>query len=170
MDTSPPAPLPSATRGVWERRARWLLPIGCLGIAVIVAAVGFAVASFIYSTIRSSDPIQLALAAANADQRVIGALGSPITDCLFVTGSFNTSGPSGRAEFALPVNGPRGNATIFAQASKSMGRWNLEVLILDVAKTRERIDLLHEPAVSPTPAATATPNQAMQRTAPRSDA
>ena len=143
-----------------------MLPIGCLGIAVTVAAVGFAAASFIYSMIRSSDPIQLALAAANADQRVVSALGSPITDRLFVTGSFNTSGPSGRAEFALPVKGPHGNATIFGQASKSMGHWNLEVLILDVSKTRERIDLLHEPAVSPTPPAAATPpNQAIQRSA-----
>jgi hypothetical protein len=127
---------------------------------MIIGAAAVGILSLIYGALRSSAPYRLALAAANADERVVSVLGAPITDRLLVTGGFNTSGPSGRAEFALPVKGPKGKATIFAMASKSVGVWNLEVLVLEVAGTRERIDLLHEPDFAkPPPTVTPTPNQ-----------
>ena len=131
-------------------------------------AVAIAVFGFIYSALRSSDPYKNSLAAANADARVVQVLGSPITDRLFITGSFNTIGLRGRAEFALPIKGPKGTATIFAQASKSVGVWNFEVLVVEITGTRERIDLLHEQDYStPVPTATPGPNHTMQPTAGR---
>jgi hypothetical protein len=149
-----------------EKNLRWVLPLGCLGLAVVFGAAAIGVFSLIYGALRSSDPYKNALAAANADTRVVQVLGSPITDQLFITGSFNTNGPRGRAEFALPIKGPKGTATIFAQASKSVGVWNFEVLVVEIAGTRQRIDLLHEQDYStPAPTTTPGPNQAMQRTA-----
>jgi hypothetical protein len=136
--------LEAQQRNWWDNNARWVLPFGCLGLTGIIGAAAIAVVVLIYGALRSSDPYQNALAAANADTRVVQVLGSPITDRLFVTGSFNTSGPRGRAEFTLPVRGPKGNATIYAVASKSAGYWNFEALAVEVADTRERIDLLHE--------------------------
>ena len=87
----------------------------------------------------------------NAEARVARALSSPITDRYFATGSFNTSGPTGRAEFAMPVKGPKGNATILVAASKSLGKWNFEALVVEITTTHERIDLLRGPSSS-TPA------------------
>jgi hypothetical protein len=140
-----------------------VVPLGCLGIIGIIGVLVIAVLFLVYGALKSSDPYKQALATANGDARVVRALGSPITDRFFTTGSFNTSGPTGRAEFALPVKGPKGNATIFVTASKSLGEWNFEALVVETTGTRERIDLLRVPSSTPALRATPAPEQARRR-------
>lgn len=162
MEATPPTSGQPQERGWWARNVFWVVPLGCLGFIGIIGAFVAAVLFLVYGALKSSDPYKQALAAANANSRVVGALGSPISDRFFTTGSFNTSGPTGQAEFALPVRGPQGNATIFVKASKSLGKWNFEALVVEITGTHERIDLLRAPS-SPAPAATPAPGQASPR-------
>ena len=73
---------------------------------------------------------------------MIEALGSPITEGLLVSGNTNVNGASGDANLYIPISGPKGKGTIYVAASKSLGRWNYTGLIVEIAKTNQRIDLL----------------------------
>ena len=159
METNPPIPNQPRQRGWWGRNVFWVVPLGCLGVFCAIGALVICILFFVFSAVKSSDPYKNALAAANADTRVAQAIGSPITGGLFVSGSFNTSGPTGKADFAVPVKGPKGKATIFAVAAKSLGVWNFEALVVEIAETHKRIDLLDKPgAASRAPRATPEPD------------
>jgi hypothetical protein len=43
------------------------------------------------------------------------------------------------------ISGPNGKGTIYVAATKSLGRWNYSGLIVEIAKTHQRIDLLQSP-------------------------
>jgi hypothetical protein len=93
---------------------------------------------------KSSDVYKGALARAKAEPAVVEALGSPIKDGMFVSGSTNVNGASGHADLAIPIYGPKGEATLYVVAEKSFGAWNYSNLVVEIKKTKERIDLLHE--------------------------
>jgi hypothetical protein len=156
VEATSPSPGQPRQRNWWGKNLFWVVPLGCLGLVSIIVGVAIAILFFVYGTVKSSDPYKNALAAANADTRVVQMIGSPITDRLFATGSFNTSGPTGRADFALPVKGPKGKATIFAVAVKSLGAWHFETLVVEITDTHKRIDLLDKLGTS-TPAPSAKP-------------
>jgi hypothetical protein len=88
------------------------------------------------------------LARAKVHPAVIEALGSPITEGFLVSGNTNVNGASGEANLSIPIAGPKGNGTIYVASRKSLGQWTYSGLVVEIAKTHQRIDLLQ----SPTPA------------------
>ena len=131
----------------WLRRnLKWVIGggIGCFGVAAV--CVGFFVLIFfaVFGTIKSSDVYQTALSRAQESPVVIEALGSPIEDGFVPSGSINISGPSGNADLAIPISGPKGKGTIYAVARRSAGRWDFTLLEVGVESTGQRIDLLAE--------------------------
>jgi hypothetical protein len=102
----------------------------------------------VFSAMKSTDVYKEALARAKANSAVIEALGSPIEDGFLVSGNTNVNGASGESNLAIPISGPKGKGTIYVSAHKSLGQWNYSGLVVEVGQTRERIDLLHEPASS----------------------
>src|SRR6059058_5881080 len=62
---------------------------------------------------------------------------SPITDGFLVSGNTNVNGASGEANLSIPVSGPKGKGTIYAAATKSLGRWNYSGLVLEIEKTHQ---------------------------------
>jgi hypothetical protein len=95
-----------------------------------------------FSAMKSTDVYKDALARAKSHPSVIEALGSPITDGFLVSGNTNVNGASGEANLSIPISGPKGKGTIYVAATKSLGRWNYSGLTIEIAKTRQRIDLL----------------------------
>jgi hypothetical protein len=93
---------------------------------------------------KSTDVYKEALARAKADSAVIDALGSPITEGFLVSGNTNVNGASGEANLSVPISGPNGKGTIYVAANKSLGRWNYSGLVVEIAKTHQRIDLLQK--------------------------
>jgi hypothetical protein len=83
-----------------------------------------------------------------ASAAVSAALGTPIKEGFFTSGSVNVSGPSGKAELAIPISGPKGSATVYVEAAKSMGQWSFSKLVVAIEGGEEgrnsRIDLLVE--------------------------
>jgi hypothetical protein len=115
---------------------------------LLVAAFGFFIVSIVFGAMKSSDAYKSALAKAKADPRVVNALGSPITDGFFVGGQTNVSGTSGQADMNVPISGPKGKGTIYFVASKFAGKWTFSKLMVEVADSGQRIDLIEDPATT----------------------
>jgi hypothetical protein len=105
----------------------------------------------VFSAMKSSDISKDALARAKTHPAVIEALGSPVTEGFLVSGSTNVNGASGEANHSVPLSGPKGKGTIYVAATKSLGRWNYSGLVLEIERTRQRVDLLQRPAPTSSP-------------------
>lgn len=138
-NTQPPRP------GWWGRNWKWFVPSGCLGMLLLVACFVFVIMGIVFGAMKSSDAYKTALAKAKADSRVVNALGSPITDGYFVSGSTNVSGTSGQADMTVPISGPKGKGTIYFVATKFAGQWTFSKLMVEVAASGQRIDLIQDP-------------------------
>jgi len=119
----------------WYGR-NWKLTVP--GTLVSVVALVF----LIFTLMKSCDAYQLALARAQSNQQLQGHLGKPIEAGWWLSGSISVSGPSGRADIALPIHGPLAGATLYVVAHKSAGRWSFEVLEAELEGSPSRIDLL----------------------------
>jgi hypothetical protein len=109
-------------------------------IAAVVAFIGLIV-FVVFGAMKSSDVYKQAVAKAKDHPAVIEALGSPIEPAMFLSGKVNVDGSAGEADMAIPVSGPKGKGTIYVVATKSAGIWQFSTLVLELAKTKERINL-----------------------------
>jgi hypothetical protein len=141
-------------KGWWGRNWVWFLPVGCMGIFILGVGLLVGLAAIGFHFLRSSDPYQMAVAAAKADPRVIAALGSPVEDGWFFSGNINESNSwssgsgssdSGIAEFTISIHGPKGKGTLHAVGSKSGGKWIFSLLVVTVNGTGKSIDLKENP-------------------------
>lgn len=114
-----------------ERNWKWLVPVSLSGALALFAGVIFAFLFFIMSVVKSSDPFTLAMKTARAHPAVTTALGAPIKEGFFVSGTVSTSGPSGKAELSIPLSGPNGSATLYVKARKSVGQWVFSQLVFE---------------------------------------
>jgi hypothetical protein len=96
---------------------------------------------FVNGFMKSSDACSGAVGRARSAPAVIAALGTPIKEGLFVSGRISVSGPSGSAELAIPIAGPKGGGTVYVAATRLLGEWHFSGLVVQIAKTKERIDL-----------------------------
>lgn len=115
-----------------------------VGLGVFMAVV----VGIVSVSMKSSDVYRDAMARAAGDRAVLAELGAPLKGGLFVSGSVQVSGPSGQADIAIPVSGPRNEGTLYAVATKSAGRWTFTTLELEVDGRAARIPLL-PPAGAP---------------------
>jgi hypothetical protein len=111
-------------------------------VLLFVAFVA-SVALIVFSAVKSTDVYKDAVARAKANPAVIEALGSPITEGFLVSGNTNVNGASGEANLSIPISGPKGKGIVYVAATKSLGRWNYSGLVMEIARTHQRIDLLH---------------------------
>jgi len=141
-----PAVSPTPRRNWWKQNWKWFVPLGCFSIALLFVLFVGSVVVIVFSAVKSTDVYKDALAQAKAHPAVIEALGSPVTEGFLVSGNTNVNGASGEANLAIPVSGPKEKGTIYVAAKKSLGRWDYSGLVLEIATTHQRIDLLGSPA------------------------
>lgn len=133
----------NATPPNWfSRNWKWAVPTGCLTVLVLFAGFAAAIVFFVFGVMKSSDVYAQALERARAAPAVVEALGTPIEEGLFMSGSINVSGPSGHADIAIPLSGPHAKGTLYVVADKSAGEWRFRTLQLAVDGGGKRIDLL----------------------------
>ena len=119
----------------------WFVPTGCLTlIALFVAFIGV-IMLIVFGALKSTDVYKTAVAQAKGNAAVTEALGTPIKEGLFLSGKTNVEGPTGQADIAIPISGPKGKGTIYAVATKSAGRWIYTTLEVEVKATGKRIPL-----------------------------
>jgi hypothetical protein len=146
MDPTPQQPItPSQPRpGWWSRNWKWFVPAGCLTFFAMIVAFVAIIIFVVFAAMKQSDVYKTAVARAKSDPRVVEALGTPIDEGMFVSGSTHVNGAAGDADLSIPISGPKGKATVYVAAKKSVGRWEYEKLEVEIDKTKERIDLATE--------------------------
>jgi TonB family protein len=122
---------PQQPKGCWGRNWKWIVPVGCLGLILVVVALGVGIFFFAMSVIKSSEVYQEALRRAKSNPEVIEQLGQPIQDGWWVKGNVSVRGASGYAAFEIPISGPKKKATVWVVAMKDGGDWKYDTL--DVA-------------------------------------
>ncbi|MFN8012397.1 MAG: cytochrome c oxidase assembly factor Coa1 family protein [Holophagaceae bacterium] len=128
--------------GWWARNWKWFVPTGCL--AMFLALAGF-VALLVWSVgsmMKSSDAYRMAIARAKANPKVVQALGEPIEEGLFVSGSIHTAGSSGSASLTCPIHGPKGKGTVYVEAVRFAGEWRFNELKVGLPGRGELVDLM----------------------------
>ncbi len=150
----PPGATPIAPRKGWfGRNWKWLVP------ALLVVFVGFPIAILgsVFAAIRSSDAVKESLLRAQSNPLVVQKLGTPIEEGWLVAGNINVSGPSGDADLAVPISGPKAKGKIYVTAHKSAGVWRYSVMTAAIEGSDQTINLLSDVTpradVPPTPQA-----------------
>ena len=128
-------------KGWFARNWPWLIPGGCLIGLALIAAFTIGILFFVTGLLKSSEPYATALQAANENPEVQEAIGIPIEDGFFVAGSINYQNANGDADLRIPIEGPKGSATLYVVAEKSAGQWTYTTLLVEVKATNERIVL-----------------------------
>jgi len=133
MNTPPPVPFGDPTKVQQENQSAVKKGIlfGCGGCGLVIMIGVLFVAAIVFVAITSmsrSDVCAQAVAKAQASAQVQEALGQPITQGWWVTGSISTSNSTGEANINFSINGPKGTAQVHAEATKVNGVWNFSVL------------------------------------------
>jgi len=117
----------------WKRNWKWAVPVsGCFSI-IIVAVV--AIGSIFYgvtNAIEDSQPYEYALKKINSDEDLINALGSPIEKDGMVSGNWNYTNGEKSAKMAISISGPKGNGTLFVEATQKDDDWNYDVIRVEI--------------------------------------
>jgi len=117
--------------------------------SLAICVGGAAVATIpLFVFLADSEVSKLAFAEAQGNLAVRQRLGEPVKRGFFSSGNIEISGPSGRADIAIPISGPKGKGTLYVVARKSAGLWSFSTLQVAVDGQAERVDLLKQPADS----------------------
>ncbi|MDQ6810149.1 MAG: cytochrome c oxidase assembly factor 1 family protein, partial [Verrucomicrobiota bacterium] len=85
---APTSPPPSAPQpGWWSRNWKWFVPTGCLTFVLLGAAFVAVIVVLVFGALKSTDVYKTAVARAKANQEVRTALGDPIVEGMFLSGS-----------------------------------------------------------------------------------
>jgi hypothetical protein len=120
----------------FKPKGKWAIVVGVLFLLVFV---GIFVA--VFGALKDSEAYKMTVGLLNSSPKAIQLLGQPISTGT-PTGSMNVSGSGGEASLSFSANGPQGHGTVYVEASKSQGQWNLDQVILSDAKSGQRIELV----------------------------
>jgi hypothetical protein len=108
------------------------------GVFIALAVTGL----IAFLTAIKSDTLFVAgLKEVQHNPKAIQVLGEPIHHGFGFMGSLESSGPTGKADIAMPVEGSKNKGTIYIKAEKQAGQWHTKVLQLAVDGQDQRIDL-----------------------------
>ncbi|MBV9928716.1 MAG: TonB family protein [Acidobacteria bacterium] len=127
-------------KGCLGRNWKWMLPVGCLGLLLGVAALVGGIVFVAMSAIKSSEVYQGALKVAQTHPAAIEKLGQPVKDGWLVQGNINVDASGGNANFEVPVSGPKNSGTLRVSAVNPDGAWMYQKL--DLVVGGETVSLL----------------------------
>lgn len=125
----------------WDRNWKWFLPVSIFSLITLLAAFVVAIVLFVSSMMHSSGAYTGAVMQARSSSRVQQLLGQPIEEGFLPIGNIKVNGPSGHANLAIPLHGPKGKATLFVEANKAAGQWKFKTLVVKLRDTGERVDI-----------------------------
>ena len=120
------------------------MPVGCFGILTLFVVFVGSIALIVFQR----DEIALTFtksALARAKAHLCRDRNSRLADQRGISRLWETqtlTAHPDEANLSIPISGPKGKGTIYVAANKSLGRWNYSGLIVEIAKTHQRIDLL----------------------------
>jgi TonB family protein len=117
-------------KGCLGRNWKWAVPLGCVTLLLVLAAVVGGIVFFAMSAVKSTDVYRGALKVAQSHPAAIERLGEPIKDGWFVKGNVKVDGGGGSADFEIPLSGPKNSGTLYVRAVSPSGAWMYERLDL----------------------------------------
>lgn len=118
----------------WAGLGLWVFLAGFSGLFFVIY-VGASM------SLKNSEVYERAVDQLSRCPACMASLGAPLeTDA--PRGSYVDSANSGVASMSIEVRGPKGAGTVFLDAHKYLGRWNLDVAELEIRASGARIDLL----------------------------
>jgi hypothetical protein len=118
-----------------QRNLKWVIVAAALACLLFFVALLGVIAFAVVAATRSSDVYRTAMDRAQSHPEVIQRLGQPLEPGLLIQGKIEVDNRSGEADLAIPVHGPRGEATISVIAEKRGGVWRYEQLEVQFAGT-----------------------------------
>ena len=121
----------------------WLVPLG--GCLTIVLLFVFGIGTLIFGAfnmLTNLTPYEYALDQAKNNSQVIELLGTPIDTDVIMQGNISLENDEGSADFKIPIEGPKGKASIIVKAQKNYGEWIYEELYVEIKESKEKINLL----------------------------
>lgn len=125
-----------AFRATQRRWAQWGL--GLMVLSLLMLAGLFA---SIFALLRHSEPYRLTVVALHANPEAVQLLGRPISTGIPM-GNLQDSGPVGEADLSFDAEGPQGEGTVYLEARKRLGQWQVERAVLEDSGSGRRIELV----------------------------
>lgn len=126
---------------VQKKWAKWAVVVYLLFIAMFAASMFSAI-----TALKSSDVYTLAVSRLEANREAVAQLGAPVRTGIPM-GSFQILGASGKADFSFSAEGQKNRGTVFVDATRDMGTWNINRIELQVEGSGKRINLNNGPSV-----------------------
>ena len=121
---------------------RWAIAGVILLLLGIAAGVGM---FFVASTmLKDSDAYKLGVAKLQASPEALALLGPPLETGM-PRGSIQTTGPTGEAQLSIPVEGQKAKGVVYLDATKDLGQWKANRIVVEIEGHAERIDLNRTP-------------------------
>jgi hypothetical protein len=103
--------------------------------AGVAVAVGFVLLFvlmfyFLFSVMKNNDAYRISMREVRASERVVEVLGKPIEAGWFVKGNIQLNGSEGKAQFSIPVTGPKCSGTVISRSVKELGSWKVYLLFV----------------------------------------
>ena len=133
---------PHQQKGWFGRNWKWFVPVGCLGMVLMIVVFVAAVAYFALGSIKSSYVYKEAIAKTRSNAAVVRELGEPIEPGWLISGRINVNESSGNADVSIPVSGPKKSGKVYVSAVKKLGKWDFSALEVEIEGKTERINLL----------------------------
>jgi hypothetical protein len=119
----------------------WAVPVGCLVPLLVCGGCVSVLFVTIFGAIRSSEPYREAVATALASPEVKAELGEPLEVGFWTNGNIQINNGGGKADFQIPIKGPKKSGTIYVEATRDGDDWDYTRLELELEGGGKRVDL-----------------------------
>ena len=96
------------------------------GVFLLVGSVFFGITSLM----KNSEAYKMTMIEVRSDPQVVETMGEPIETGFFITGNINLQNSEGSAKLSIPISGPKCSGTIYTQATKKLGAWTIDLLVV----------------------------------------
>lgn len=150
----PPQPFPVETTSWWQRNKKWAIPVGCVGLAVILGCCGFLgfagygvskVAAYgkeqaaALQTIRQEATVRI-----QGSPEIIEAVGQPVEVGDAQSPNWRMNNGKVDYTFTLPVSGPKGAVNVSAHAGAPDTDTPLRLRELEFDDGERTVDLMDD--------------------------
>lgn len=103
------------TRGENKKHTALIAIAIVVGGLLVLVGTGVVFMVVLFNSLKSTETYQHAAQVATQDPRAIAASGAPVKTRWYFTANISTSGPTGKAELAIPVSASRQSGTVYVQ-------------------------------------------------------
>lgn len=123
----------------------WVVPLGgCLTVILLLVFGIGAVIFGVSEALTGSEPYEYAVEQATTNELVIDALGDPVETNGIMSGEFTFNNGKGRADFNVPLKGPKGEGKVYIVGAKENEEWTFTELYVLTQDSEEHINLLDD--------------------------